>query len=84
MRTWKVSAVRVRPLPMPRRMCATPPPLPAYSTAGARRHGEVAGLIHGAGLIKDKLIRQKSVESFDRVLETKLDGALNLIRHGTR
>jgi KR domain/Enoyl-(Acyl carrier protein) reductase/Phosphopantetheine attachment site len=44
------------------------------------RHGEVAGLIHGAGLIKDKLIRQKSVESFDRVLETKLDGALNLIR----
>ena len=44
------------------------------------RHGDVAGLIHGAGLIKDKLIRQKSVESFDRVLETKLDGALNLIR----
>ncbi len=44
------------------------------------RHGEIAGLIHGAGLIKDKLIRHKSVESFDRVLETKLDGALNLIR----
>ena len=44
------------------------------------RHGEIVGLIHGAGLIKDKLIRQKSVESFDRVLETKLDGALNLIR----
>jgi len=44
------------------------------------RHGDVVGLIHGAGLIKDKLIRHKSVESFDRVLETKLDGALNLIR----
>ena len=44
------------------------------------RYGEPAGLIHGAGLIKDKLIRQKTVESFDRVLETKLDGALNLIR----
>jgi NAD(P)-dependent dehydrogenase (short-subunit alcohol dehydrogenase family) len=44
------------------------------------RHGEIVGLVHGAGLIKDKLIRQKSVESFDRVLETKLDGALNLIR----
>jgi NAD(P)-dependent dehydrogenase (short-subunit alcohol dehydrogenase family) len=44
------------------------------------RHGEVAGLIHGAGLIKDKLIRHKSVESFDRVLETKLAGALNLVR----
>jgi acyl transferase domain-containing protein/NAD(P)H-dependent flavin oxidoreductase YrpB (nitropropane dioxygenase family) len=44
------------------------------------RYGEPVGLIHGAGLIKDKLIRQKSIESFDRVLETKLDGALNLIR----
>jgi NAD(P)-dependent dehydrogenase (short-subunit alcohol dehydrogenase family) len=44
------------------------------------RYGAPAGLIHGAGLIKDKLIRHKSVESFDRVLETKLDGALNLIR----
>ncbi len=44
------------------------------------RYGEPAGLIHGAGLIKDKLIRQKTIESFDRVLETKLYGALNLIR----
>jgi acyl transferase domain-containing protein/NAD(P)H-dependent flavin oxidoreductase YrpB (nitropropane dioxygenase family) len=44
------------------------------------RHGQIVGLVHGAGLIKDKLIRHKSVESFDRVLETKLDGALNLIR----
>jgi len=43
------------------------------------RHGEPVGLIHGAGLIKDKLIRHKAVESFDRVLETKLGGALNLI-----
>jgi acyl transferase domain-containing protein/NAD(P)H-dependent flavin oxidoreductase YrpB (nitropropane dioxygenase family) len=44
------------------------------------RYGEPVGLIHGAGLIKDKLIRQKSIESFDRVLETKLHGALNLIK----
>jgi acyl transferase domain-containing protein/NAD(P)H-dependent flavin oxidoreductase YrpB (nitropropane dioxygenase family) len=43
-------------------------------------HGEPVGLIHGAGLIKDKLIRHKTVESFDRVMETKLDGARNLIR----
>jgi NAD(P)-dependent dehydrogenase (short-subunit alcohol dehydrogenase family) len=42
-------------------------------------YGEPVGLIHGAGLIKDKLIRHKTVESFDRVLGTKLDGALNLI-----
>ena len=33
------------------------------------------GLIHGAGLIKDKLIREKTPESFDRVLGTKVDGA---------
>jgi NAD(P)-dependent dehydrogenase (short-subunit alcohol dehydrogenase family) len=45
-----------------------------------RRYGEPAGFIHGAGLIKDKLIRHKTLESFDRVLGTKLDGALNLIR----
>jgi NAD(P)-dependent dehydrogenase (short-subunit alcohol dehydrogenase family) len=44
------------------------------------RYGEPVGLIHGAGLIKDKLIRQKTIESFDRVLETKLYGALNLMR----
>jgi acyl transferase domain-containing protein/NAD(P)H-dependent flavin oxidoreductase YrpB (nitropropane dioxygenase family) len=44
------------------------------------RYGEVVGFIHGAGLIKDKLIRHKTVESFDRVLGTKLDGALNLVR----
>ena len=43
------------------------------------RHGEFAGLIHGAGLIQDKLIRDKTAESFDRVMETKLAGALNLI-----
>jgi acyl transferase domain-containing protein/NAD(P)H-dependent flavin oxidoreductase YrpB (nitropropane dioxygenase family) len=44
------------------------------------RYGAPTGFIHGAGLIQDKLIRHKTVESFDRVLETKLDGALNLIR----
>ena len=45
-----------------------------------RRHGDPVGLIHGAGVIKDKLIREKSADSFDHVLGTKLDGALNLAR----
>ena len=45
-----------------------------------RRFGEPTGLIHGAGVIKDKLIRDKTPESFDHVLGTKLDGALNLAR----
>jgi hypothetical protein len=45
-----------------------------------RRFGDAVGLIHGAGLIRDKLIREKSLSSFERVLGTKLDGALNLVR----
>ena len=45
-----------------------------------RLFGEPVGLIHGAGLIRDKLIRDKSLDSFDRVLDTKLDGALNVAR----
>jgi len=44
------------------------------------RFGDPAGLIHGAGVIHDKLLRDKTPESFDRVLGTKLDGALNLTR----
>ncbi len=43
-------------------------------------HGGFRGVIHGAGLIQDKLIRDKSIDSFDRVLATKLSGALNLMR----
>jgi acyl transferase domain-containing protein/NAD(P)-dependent dehydrogenase (short-subunit alcohol dehydrogenase family) len=42
--------------------------------------GEPVGLIHGAGVIKDKLIRDKAPEVFEHVLGTKLDGALNLAR----
>lgn len=45
-----------------------------------KRFGDPVGLIHGAGLIQDKLIGDKSPESFDRVMATKLDGALNLVR----
>lgn len=43
-----------------------------------RRFGEPVGLIHGAGVIQDKRIGDKTPESFDHVLGTKLDGALNL------
>jgi malonyl CoA-acyl carrier protein transacylase len=44
------------------------------------RYGDPVGLIHGAGLIKDKLIREKTLGSFEQVLGPKLDGALNLLR----
>jgi NAD(P)-dependent dehydrogenase (short-subunit alcohol dehydrogenase family) len=45
-----------------------------------RRFGDPVGLIHGAGVIQDKLLRDKKPESFDRVLKTKVDGALTLAR----
>jgi acyl transferase domain-containing protein/NAD(P)H-dependent flavin oxidoreductase YrpB (nitropropane dioxygenase family)/NAD(P)-dependent dehydrogenase (short-subunit alcohol dehydrogenase family) len=48
--------------------------------AWKRRYGDLAGLIHGAGVIHDKLLRDKKPESFDHVLSTKLDGTLNLAR----
>ncbi len=44
------------------------------------KYGPLVGLIHAAGVIQDKLVRDKSSESFDRVLSTKLDGALVLAR----
>ncbi|MBV8230821.1 MAG: SDR family NAD(P)-dependent oxidoreductase, partial [Planctomycetaceae bacterium] len=44
------------------------------------RFGPIAGLIHGAGVIQDRLLRDKTPESFDRVLGTKVEGALTLAR----
>jgi malonyl CoA-acyl carrier protein transacylase/NAD(P)-dependent dehydrogenase (short-subunit alcohol dehydrogenase family)/acyl carrier protein len=45
-----------------------------------RRFGEPTGLVHGAGVIRDKLILNKSQDSFNRVLDTKFGGALNVAR----
>jgi NAD(P)-dependent dehydrogenase (short-subunit alcohol dehydrogenase family) len=42
------------------------------------RFGPIAGLIHGAGVIHDRWLRDKAPESFDRVLGTKIEGALIL------
>ena len=42
------------------------------------RHGPAVGVIHGAGLIQDKLLLDKSIESFEHVFGTKVEGALNL------
>jgi acyl transferase domain-containing protein/NAD(P)H-dependent flavin oxidoreductase YrpB (nitropropane dioxygenase family)/short-subunit dehydrogenase len=43
------------------------------------RHGRLDGILHGAGVIEDKLIRDKSEASFDRVLSPKIAGALTLV-----
>ena len=42
------------------------------------RHGNIDGVIHGAGLIEDKLIQDKPLDSFSRVLDTKVVPALVL------
>jgi NAD(P)-dependent dehydrogenase (short-subunit alcohol dehydrogenase family) len=39
------------------------------------RHGRIDGVIHGAGVIEDKLISQKSLESFANVFGTKAASA---------
>uniref|UniRef100_UPI0039BFF6F7 SDR family NAD(P)-dependent oxidoreductase n=1 Tax=Lentzea alba TaxID=2714351 RepID=UPI0039BFF6F7 len=39
------------------------------------RFGKIDGVIHGAGVLDDKLIADKTQESFDRVWATKVNGA---------
>jgi acyl transferase domain-containing protein/NADP-dependent 3-hydroxy acid dehydrogenase YdfG len=43
------------------------------------RHGRIDGVIHGAGVLEDKLIGDKAPESFARVYATKVDGARALL-----
>ena len=45
-----------------------------------QRWGRIDGVIHGAGIVNDKLIRDKSLESFDAVYLTKVNSALTLAR----
>ncbi|MBK9032322.1 MAG: SDR family NAD(P)-dependent oxidoreductase [Myxococcales bacterium] len=42
------------------------------------RHDRLDGVIHGAGVLEDKLIRHKTAASFARVYGTKVAGALTL------
>jgi len=45
-----------------------------------REHGRLDGVIHGAGVIEDKLLEDKTPESFDRVFDTKTESAFVLSR----
>ena len=42
------------------------------------RYGRLDGVIHGAGIIEDKLVQDKSWDSFDRVFQTKTNSAFVL------
>ena len=45
-----------------------------------QRFGRLDAVIHGAGVIEDKLIKDKTPESFDRVVHTKTDSTFVLAR----
>ena len=44
-----------------------------------RRHGAIRGLVHGAGVLADRRIEDKTVEQFDLVYGTKVTGLRNLL-----
>ena len=44
----------------------------------ARRHGRIDGVVHGAGVIEDKLLADKRSDSWSRVVDTKVVGMLLL------
>ncbi len=45
------------------------------------RHGRIDGVVHGAGVIEDKLLADKASDSWSRVVETKVLGLLLLQKH---
>lgn len=47
----------------------------------AEKHlGKITGLVHGAGMLADKLIKDKSETDFENVLGVKIDGLLSLLK----
>lgn len=42
--------------------------------------GTIKGIIHGAGILADKLIAQKTLEQFNQVFNTKIEGLRNLLQ----
>ncbi len=42
-------------------------------------HGSITGIIHGAGVLEDRLIIDKTVDQFERVYDTKVKGLENLL-----
>jgi acyl transferase domain-containing protein/NAD(P)H-dependent flavin oxidoreductase YrpB (nitropropane dioxygenase family) len=46
-----------------------------------QQHRRLDVVIHGAGIIEDKLIADKTTESFDRVVHTKGESVFTLLRH---
>ncbi len=49
-----------------------------FISALYEKHGRIDGVIHGAGVVEDKLVRDKTEESFGRVFDTKVQSAIVL------
>ena len=47
----------------------------------ARNFGKIVGLIHGAGVLADKKIENKTTEDFTRVLQTKANSAIFALKY---
>jgi acyl transferase domain-containing protein/NADP-dependent 3-hydroxy acid dehydrogenase YdfG len=45
------------------------------------RHGRIDGVVHGAGVIEDKLVKDKTSASWSRVVDTKVGGLLLLQKY---
>jgi NAD(P)-dependent dehydrogenase (short-subunit alcohol dehydrogenase family) len=45
------------------------------------RYGRLDAILHGAGIVEDKLLIDKTEESFDRVFDTKVDSSFILWKH---
>ncbi len=54
-------------------------PVKTVIEAVQRQMGPVTGLIHGAGVLADHLIADKTTEQFERVFDTKIKGLRNLL-----
>ena len=53
--------------------------LAAVVTGARARHGRLDLVIHGAGVLDDRFVRDKSTDGFDRVFATKVDAARTLL-----
>ncbi|HLB41870.1 MAG TPA: SDR family NAD(P)-dependent oxidoreductase [Gammaproteobacteria bacterium] len=44
-----------------------------------KQYGKITGILHGAGVLADKLIAQKTEQQFERVFNTKVQGLKNIL-----
>ncbi len=70
-----LAAARRRRSTTTRSTSATPQALGELIDDIYERHGRLDGVVHGAGVLDDRFIRDKTAEGFDRVFATKVDAA---------